>query len=323
LKTIVSVIIPTRNRPKLVQRAVKSALAQTLQEIEVIVVIDGLDELTRSVLAQINDERLKVIESFTNQGCCAARDLGVSHAVSEWIALLDDDDEWMPQKLELQLAAAKASKYKYPIVSSFLIAHTSSGNLVYPRRIPGTEPLSEYLFVRNTLFQGEGLLQSSTLLAPKELLQQIPFSVNGPSMHDDWEWVLRAITLKSVGIEFVEQTLSIWHLEQSRPSLSRNYNWQSSLLWLRTNRDLFTPRAYSSFILAEVSARAAINQDWQAFIPLLIEAVKLGKPTPKDICLYFGMWLLSPSIRSFLRNLLTKKPSRGVYGVGILSRPYT
>lgn len=306
MNEIVSVVIPTRNRPTLVQRAVKSALAQTLQQIEVIVVIDGTDELTYNTLTQINDERLKVITSPINQGSCAARDLGVSNAVSDWIAFLDDDDEWMPQKLELQLAAAKASKYKYPIVSSCLIAQTSHGNLVYPRRVPGAEPLSEYLFVRNTLFQGEGLLQTSTLFTAKELLLKLPFSVC-KNIHDDWEWLLRAITFESVGIEFVEQTLAIWHLEDATPSLSRNYNWQLSLSWLQTNRSLFTPRAYSSFILAEVSARAALNRDWQAFLLLLIEAVRFGKPKPRDICLCFGMWLLSPQIRSFLRNLLTKR----------------
>jgi glycosyltransferase involved in cell wall biosynthesis len=306
LNEIVSVVIPTRNRPQLVQRAVQSALAQTLQQIEVIVVIDGIDEVTRTTLAQINDERLKVIESLINQGSCAARDLGVRKAAAEWIAFLDDDDEWMPQKLESQLAVAKASKYKFPIVSSCLIAQTSNGNLVYPRRVPGKEPLSEYLFVRNTLFQGEGLLQTSTLFVAKELLQQLPFSIC-KNIHDDWEWLLRAICLESVGIEFVEQTLSIWHLEEAGPSLSKNYNWRLSLDWLQTNRNLFTPRAYSSFILAEVSARAAFSRDWQAFVPLLIEAVRFGKPKPKDICLCFGMWLLSPQVRSLLRNLLTKR----------------
>lgn len=305
LEPLVSVVIPTHFRPALVKRAVQSALGQTLNQIEVIVVIDGPDEATRVELTEINDFRLKIIELPTNQGCCAARNAGVAAAEAKWVAYLDDDDEWMPQKLHLQLEAIRHSSYALPIATCYLIARTPTGESIWPRRIPTqSEPLSEYLFVRNTLFQGEGLIQTSTILTSKELLQKVPHRLK---KHDDWDWLLRATTLEGVGIEFVPEPLSIWYLGEDRNTVSSVADWQYSFNWIQAQKDLVTPRAYSSFILAEVSARAAKSGDWKAFGLLLWEAISQGSPRLSDLCLYFGMWLIPPDTRQFLRNLLTRK----------------
>ncbi len=307
MKTLVSVVIPTFRRPQLVKRAVMSALAQSLQEIEIIVVIDGADKDTTSTLSEIDDSRLRVIELSKNQGACFARDFGAKSAIAEWIAFLDDDDEWMPQKLELQLEAAKASNYKFPIISSYLIAQTPQGETVWPRRLPKkSEPISEYLFVRNTLFMGEGLIQTSTIFTKKELLQKVSFD-NRLKKHQDWDWILRAVVIEDAGLEFVEQTLAIWNLEGKHQSLSKSFSWQSSLHWIQSRRNLVTCRAYSSFILAEVSARAAAAGDISAILLLFHEALRFGEPQPMDICLYFGMWLFPPNIRGKLRNILRHK----------------
>ncbi len=307
MEHLVSVVIPTYRRPQLVKRAVQSALAQTLSQIEVIVVLDGPDQAASAALASIDDSRLSVIELPTNQGCCAARNAGVAAAQAKWVAHLDDDDEWMPQKLELQLEAVSRSRYALPIASCYLVARTPKGDSIWPRRPPTqSEPLSEYLFVRNTLFQGEGVLQCSTILTPKELLEKVPFRTS-MQRHDDWDWLLRAIALEGVGIEFVPEPLSIWYLGENRPSMSSVHNWQNSLNWIQAQRDLVTPRAYSSFILAEVSSRAALARDWKAFWPLLWEAIRQGSPQPADLCLYLGMWLIPPDTRRWLRTLLKRE----------------
>ncbi|WP_229415583.1 glycosyltransferase [Moorena bouillonii] len=105
--------------------------------------MDGPNEATCASLAEVDDSRLRVIELPTNQGCTAARRVGVAAAQAPWIAHLDDDDEWMPQKLELQLEAANCSQYKYPIVSCYLIARTPQDDSIWPRIIPSKlEPMS-------------------------------------------------------------------------------------------------------------------------------------------------------------------------------------
>lgn len=311
MKPLVSVVIPTFNRPQLVTKAVQSALAQTLKDIEVIVVVDGPESNTCNALAKIQDSRLRVIELYTNQGSRMARDIGVQAAKAEWVAFLDDDDEWMEQKLELQLESAKTSLCQFPIVSCYTKVRTHTKDFVWPRRIPHeSEPLSEYLFVRNTFFQGEGLIQTSTIFTSKKLLQNVPFSntVEARNGHDDWDWLLRVVQHEGVEIVFLQQVLSVWNLNQVRPSLSKGNNWRFSWDWIRSKRDLVTPRAYSSFILTEVSARASRNGDWSAFLPLMIEAIQFGKPQIKDIGVCLGMWFIRPNIRVWLRNMLFRLP---------------
>jgi glycosyltransferase involved in cell wall biosynthesis len=170
----VSVVIPTRNRPELVQRAVHSALAQDYEDLEVVVVVDGPDSATEMVLASIADKRLRVIVLPEPVGAASARNLGVTAAWGDWIAFLDDDDEWLPEKTTLQMKAAHQSKYMCPIVSSQVIARTSRHELVWPRTLP-FKPLSEYLLSRRSWSYGDGLLSTITLLFPKDLYCQVPF----------------------------------------------------------------------------------------------------------------------------------------------------
>src|SRR5579862_6769377 len=106
----VSAVIPTRNRPHLVTRAVQSALDQTYADIEVIVVVDGPDPATEDALAQFDDKRLRLIVLPEPVGAARARNVGVEAAWGDWIALLDDDDEWLPEKTRAQMQAAERSQ---------------------------------------------------------------------------------------------------------------------------------------------------------------------------------------------------------------------
>src|SRR5579862_1092408 len=171
---LVSAIIPTHGRPDLVVRAVRSALAQTYEDLEVIVVIDGHDPASGKALEQFADKRLKVIALPDAVGAAQARNVGAELARGCWLAFLDNDDEWVPEKTEIQMARAKGSTYRYPIVSAQLLARTSRYELIWPRTEPH-HPLSEYLLARDSWSYGEGLLSTITLLVPKELLTQVPF----------------------------------------------------------------------------------------------------------------------------------------------------
>jgi glycosyltransferase involved in cell wall biosynthesis len=307
VEPLISVVIPTRNRPLLVKRAAVSAMAQTLSEIEVIVVIDGLDIATQTELAKINDPRLRIVQLPESQGGAEARNAGVAEAKGEWIAFLDDDDEWLPQKLERQLEVAKRSQFNFPIISCRLIARTPKGEFIYPRRFPKPdEPLSEYLLARNSFSFGEGLIQTSTIFTKRKLLRQTPFQ-SGLAKHQDWDWLLKVNTLTDVEIKFVPETLVIWYCWQERQSTSSTSNWQQSLAWIRDNQNLVTPRAYSGFIMTQVTPQAAREKQWQVFWSLLKEAFNYGQPKPVDLILYFLMWFIPRNIRRSLRALFKIK----------------
>jgi len=111
----IAVIIPTFDRQHFLGRAIDSVLSQTQPAHEVIVIDDGSTDGTVPWLKK-EYPTVKLIEQ-TNQGVSAARNAGIQQAQSEWIALLDSDDEWFPEKLERQVKELQ----KYPEI---LFCHT-------------------------------------------------------------------------------------------------------------------------------------------------------------------------------------------------------
>lgn len=300
----VSAVIPTRGRPGLVQRAVDSALAQTLAEIEVIVVIDGWDEATRAALSAIADERLSVIALPVQVGGSEARNTGVRAARGEWIAFLDDDDEWLPQKLERQLEAARTSQARFPVIYSRYIGRSEAGDTVMAARLPAQgEPVSEYLFCRTGLRFGETGLGSSELMAPAELMKVVPFKT-GLRKHQDWDWVLRAEQYCGVALHVVPETLAIYHMPENAARLSSNAEWRFSLEWAQERLGLITPKAYSFFIATECITRAKRDHPGiGAYCRLFYEFVFRGSPRLISTLLFFGFALTPTKLRAHLRKL--------------------
>jgi len=307
---LVSVVIPTCNRPLLVTRAIWSAFNQTLQNIEVIVVVDGYDQATEEALSRINDHRLRIIQLPESRGGSGARNVGVLEAKGKWVVFLDDDDEWLPQKLEVQLAIAEDSSCPYPVVACAMIERTPRGEYVVPRRFPCTdEPISNYLFVRQGFFHGEGAFITSMLFTSRELMLKVPFK-QGLKMVQDVDWLLRALTLEGVGIEYAQQPLGIWHADENRTRVSTDSVWKLSLDWLQScrNNSLVTPEAYSAFIMNQISPQAAQEErSWVNFRMLLKEAQKHGKPTLTGYLTFIGMWLISKNQRRIIRDFILKK----------------
>lgn len=103
----VSVIIPTWNRVSTLERAIRSALEQTQPPLEVLVCDDGSTDESRAIVYSINDSRVRWIEGNHSGRPAVPRNRGIRASQGEWLAFLDSDDEWMPEKLEKQLAFLK------------------------------------------------------------------------------------------------------------------------------------------------------------------------------------------------------------------------
>ncbi|XZE54238.1 glycosyltransferase family 2 protein [Planctomycetaceae bacterium SH139] len=101
----ISVIVPCYNREDILGRAIQSALAQTRAPDEIIVVDDGSHDSSANIARSFGD-RVVVLEQ-ANAGAAAARNHGIETAHGDWVAFLDSDDEWHPDKLAIQLAVAK------------------------------------------------------------------------------------------------------------------------------------------------------------------------------------------------------------------------
>lgn len=296
----VSAVIPTVGRPDLAIRAVRSVLDQTLEDLEVVVVLDGPDPDARARLRSLEDPRLRVVELPVRSRQGAARNAGVEAARGSWIAFLDDDDEWLPGKLEAQLAVARSSRFARPVVAARVRARGEEGAApIWPRRLPDpAEPFSEYLLSRRTPFWGETLVHTSTLLVPRELLRELPFRED-LTKNEDLDWLLKALVRSGVGLEFAPDPdpLAIWSVDEGRPRASRRPDWRASLAWVRSIRPYVTKRAFAAFLLTWAAAEAARERSLPALWRLPVEAFRHGRPRARHLLFFLGIWLVPPGAR--------------------------
>ncbi len=308
----ISVILLSRKMPDLLARALRSVLAQTRDGLEAIVVIEDSDRQTLQMLQSVKSGkvRIKSIPGPLTPG--SSRNIGIQEARGEWIAFLDDQDEWYPEKLETQIQAAQQALNGHSIFSCRLAGRLSGKEFVWPRRIPGpSEPLSEYLFCQKSPFWGSGVIKLSTLLVKKELCQEIPFNET-LQRHEDLDWLLRATSRNGTKIEFVssEAPLVKWHLDESICQRVPS-DWQYTFSWIQENRALMTPRAYASFLLTNVTRSAVQKKDWKAFWPILKEACQKGKPRLMDTVTYAALWVIPEKIKRSISHFFTAKKSKG------------
>jgi glycosyltransferase involved in cell wall biosynthesis len=104
-----SVVVPTHDRSRLLALTLRSVLWQREVDLEVVVVDDGSADDTAEVVAGLADPRVRLVRHATPQGVSAARNRGAAEARGAWVAFLDDDDLWAPDKLARQLDAARAT----------------------------------------------------------------------------------------------------------------------------------------------------------------------------------------------------------------------
>ena len=207
----VSVVIPTYNHGETVERAIDSALAQTIRDIEVIVVDDASTDDTQAVLDRIGDPRLTCLRHETNRGGSAARNTGIDHATGEYIALLDADDEWVPTKLEGQREALESRDQEWVGVYCDF-RQTRSNPLVEwvdnvvrrPTGLEGDDELIDGILLRRFAHGG-----SSTLFLDREAVEAIGGFDPSFQRHQDLEFLLRL--LQHGKLAFVDEVLVYKH----------------------------------------------------------------------------------------------------------------
>jgi len=112
----VSIILPTHNRSHLLVRSVGSVLSQTFQNYELIVISDGSTDNTDQIILNFHDSRIIYLKHETSKGASAARNTGIHKSKGKYIAFLDDDDEWVSNKLSMQIPVIRNSDPKVGLV---------------------------------------------------------------------------------------------------------------------------------------------------------------------------------------------------------------
>jgi len=188
----VSVVIPVYNRQASAERALRSALAQWVPAMEIIIVDDGSQPAFELPPDLRSRDDIRVIRHDDNRGQSAARNIGVSAAAAEWIAFLDSDDYWLPASLQprLDLALREFNESRDPLVAyaaGFVINNKRTGKR--DARIPrqSADPMD---FASGCWFS-----PGSTGLLRKELFTLVgPFDPRLRRL-EDLDWFLRLARL--------------------------------------------------------------------------------------------------------------------------------
>ena len=204
-----AVVIPTRDRPALVERAVRSALAQTLPPAEVVVVDDGSDPPVRLPPDLRRDGRVTLVRFEPSRGPAAARNEGVARTSSPLVAFLDDDDEWYPSKLERQVAALADQPDD--------VAGADCGHLLCdPGRRPQTMVPAADRDLRRSLLQRPGVLPSA-LLVRRRAFDDVGGFRTDLTRTEDWDLSLRLVD--RFRIVAVPEVLLRWNRSTTSPGV--------------------------------------------------------------------------------------------------------
>lgn len=180
----VSVIIPTYNRKEIVGDAIDSALAQTYDDIEVIVVDDGSNDGTEELIGQ-HGPRVDYYQLSTNRGANAARNIGVEQSSGEFIAFLDADDLWKPEKIERQVDVLIEAGDECGLVHTGIEITDFRGEQIDQRVPPQIDNVEKRLLLGN--FVGT----FSCSLLQRDIFHKVGLLDEGLPSWQDWEFYLR------------------------------------------------------------------------------------------------------------------------------------
>jgi glycosyltransferase involved in cell wall biosynthesis len=306
----VTAIVPTSGRRPTLAAAVASALAQRHCDVAVTVVGDGttIDAIRATLGPLADDDRVTVrILPASVRGANAARNLGARSARTEWIAFLDDDDTWHPDKLARTLAAAPSGERKV-IMSHRFVARTRERDYVWPRLMPDSSVhLSEYLFCRQGFFDGDGHLQTSALVTRRDLVLETPFRED-LARHQDHDWVLRCVYESGAAVRMVPDVLSVYVMSTpGDPAIGGQGRWRERWEWASTNRHLFSARGYAGFLTSYGVFAAAADGDRKAAWFLVCEACRDGRPRLRDLVIAAALATIPPAARRRVRAQLTRR----------------
>jgi glycosyltransferase involved in cell wall biosynthesis len=192
--TTVSVVIPTLNRCTLVQETIESALAQSLDEIEIIVVDDGSTDGTGPVLRERYGDRVRYVYQ-ENQGESAARNKAIRHSQGEYIALLDSDDIWLPSKLEKQVWYLK-TRPEMGLVSCHVLTVDAQGHPVHTAPLH-PEQTSDIVSLESLALRSP--VHASTIVVRRACCDEVGGFDERIKYGEDWDFCLRVAVRHQLG----------------------------------------------------------------------------------------------------------------------------
>ena len=212
---VVDIIIPSYNRWNFLERAVRSVQNQTFKNWKLWVVDDGSTDKTVSEFNRFFsfDSRMQIISLKTNRGVSRARNKGIEQGEGEWLAFLDSDDEWLPEKLEKQMQLSKLNP-NTPLIHCNEIWIKDEKEVAQKKK---HKKQGGRIFIPSVQLC---CISPSAVLMKRSLLNEVGLFREDFPVCEDYEMWLRVTSRYSVG--FVEEALVVKH-GGHKDQLSRRY----------------------------------------------------------------------------------------------------
>ncbi len=248
VRPTVSVVVPTHQRAHLLPRALQSVLAQTFEDLEVIVVDDGSTDGTDDVVAAIDDDRVRYLAQPRNTGVSAARNRGMRAARGRLVAFCDSDDEWMPDKLTRQVAVMDASDDDVGLVSSGVLDVFADGST----RHRGTSARGD---LWRTLLERNVVHGTSGVVIRRRVIAAVGFFDEGIPAIEDYDYWVRIA--RSFRFEAIDEPLVRYHDPRhgDRKSLDVGDNHEARRWFHRAHRASMRAVGVEHLFLVESARR--------------------------------------------------------------------
>ncbi|MFQ6028103.1 MAG: glycosyltransferase family 2 protein [Dehalococcoidia bacterium] len=181
----ISVVMPTYNRGYIIRRAIDSVIAQTCTDWEMVIVDDGSNDDTEEIIASYGDSRIVYLrQDSAKKGAAAARNLGIATSRGEYVAFIDSDDEWLPQKLEKQLEVFQTTDLENVgvVICGRKIFEPQGETIVVPNRRG---------WVRQDLLALRGNLSNINMMIRKSAAQDQLWFDESLKSSEEWDLQLR------------------------------------------------------------------------------------------------------------------------------------
>lgn len=192
---LISVVIPTHNRAALLPRAINSALKQTYTNFEIIVVSDGSEDNTDCIMREYcsADPKIKYVSYHPAKGANHARNTGIHNAEGEYVAFLDDDDEWHTDKLEKQLAII-AQDPEIGLVATGINSIQEGENFATKFIPPAQYDASTQILLQNCIGS------TTTVMVKKALMEAVGGFDEKLGARQDYDCWVRLCQITKVGV---------------------------------------------------------------------------------------------------------------------------